>query len=100
MDRLSGVVERQKWDPKSLVGSFFHGTSERGWQGCVVAEVAPQVYLLELFEWFGGGSNEQKLMPLSEMMDWHFYDDAAWMINSYEHGLADRWELERKERSK
>lgn len=84
--------------PDSLVGSYFHGTADKGWQGCVVAEVAPQVYLVELFSWFVGDSTSQHLVPLAEMTGWSFYDDARWMNDAYNYrGVAERWERERKE---
>lgn len=92
-DRLSAAAERPL-GPSSLVGSFFHGGPDRRWQGCVVAEVAPQVYLVELFEWIAGSSSGQRLVPLAEMADWTFYDSAEWMNNAYEHDL--RWEREQE----
>lgn len=85
--------------PDSLVGSFFHGTADRGWQGCVVAEVAPQVYLVELFSWLHGYSIDQQLVRLEDMTGWIFYDTAKWMSDAYEHGgVHERWEREREER--
>jgi hypothetical protein len=32
----------------ALVGKFFHGTAEHGWQGEVLAEPAPATYLVRL----------------------------------------------------
>lgn len=78
-DRLSAVVDRPFHDG-SLVGSFFH--SDHGWQGCVVAEVAPQMYLVELFEWIMGFSTVQRLIHLHKMTNWDFYDSADWLRNS------------------
>lgn len=83
----------------SLVGSFFHSTDPPGWQGCVVAEPQPGLYLVELFSWFMGDSTEQVLVPVGQMTGWQFYDTAEWMTNVYEHGLKQRWEIARKERS-
>jgi hypothetical protein len=96
-DRLS-CVEAQPFRPDSLVGSFFHGDVERGWQGCVVAEPAPGVYLLELFEWFMGSSSAQQLVHIEEMTGWRFYDTTEWMNSAYEHGVKQRWEHERAEK--
>lgn len=79
LDRLSAVVVGP-FEPSSLVGSFFH--NEGGWQGCVVAEVAPQVFLVELFEWILGSSSAQRLVHIHKMMDWDFYDSADWMRTS------------------
>lgn len=92
-DRLSAVVELG-FDPRSLVGSFFHSDQRRGWQGCVLAEVAPQVYLVELFEWMMGSSSAQKLVPLADMMEWSFYDTSEWLQNSSDD-VQRRWERER-----
>lgn len=84
--------------PDSLVGSYFHGTADKAWQGCVVAEVAPQVYLVELFSWVMGDSTDQLLVPLAEMTGWVFYDDARWMNNAYNYGgVAERWQRERED---
>jgi hypothetical protein len=93
-DRLAGVVDRPP-EPTSLVGSYFHSGWQQGWQGCVVAEPAPGVYLVERFSWLAGESLDQQLVPIGDMTDWQFYDTAEWMRNTYEHGLKHRWELER-----
>lgn len=84
----------------SLVGSFFHSGARPGWQGCVVAEPAPGVYLVELFSWMMGQSTVQHLVRLDRMIDegWRFYDDADWMNDAYEHGgLQTLWDREREE---
>jgi hypothetical protein len=96
VDRLSAVTKAPK-QPNSLVGSFFHSTHTPGWQGCVVAEVAPAVYLVELFSWFAGDSTDQQLVKLDDMGGWTFYDDAEWMNNAYEHTIAERWKRQRRE---
>lgn len=95
-DRLSAMA-RADFLPDSLVGSFFLTDSTLGMQGCVVAEVAPSVYMIETFSWVMGDSYEQKLIRLEDMLTWSFYDDADWMRSSYDHGVATRWERERKE---
>lgn len=75
-----------KFDPKSLVGSFFHGCKTRAWQGQVVAEPQPGLYLVELYEWMMGSPNGQKLIPAATMLaeDWTFYDTAEEMNAHYE----------------
>lgn len=93
-DRLANV-SRRPLAPDSLVGSFFHSDAERGWQGCVVAEPVPGVYLVETFEWIVGSSYEQELVRIEDMTGWAFYDDAEWMNSSYEHGKRGRWERQR-----
>jgi hypothetical protein len=97
-DRLSAATERE-FMPSSLVGSFFHSDAERGWQGCVVAEPAPGIYLVETFDWvLGMDSTGQMLVRLDDMAGWTFYDTAEWMRNAYEHGgVRERWDRERKE---
>jgi hypothetical protein len=94
-DRLSTVAD-QPFDPTSLVGSYFHSEAARGWHGCVVAEPAPGVYLVETFSWLSGSSHSQHLVRIEDMLDWQFYDDAEWMGDAYEHGVATRWERERE----
>lgn len=96
MDRLSDV-EGRPFASDSLVGSFFLSTYERGWQGCVVAEPRPGIYLVELFSWAMGESVDQQLVPLEDMAGWSFYDSAKWMVNAYDHGVAARWERQRAE---
>lgn len=78
-DRLSSLGDSLL--PGSLVGSYFHGDDL---QGCVVAEVAPTIYLVETFEWLAGSSHSQRLVKLEQMMGWRFYDDSEWMKNAYE----------------
>jgi len=72
-------------DADSLVGSYFHADAERGWQGCVVAEPKPGIYLCERFEWVGGSSSSQVLVSIEDMMGWHFYDTPDWMRDHYEN---------------
>jgi hypothetical protein len=79
----------------TLVGSFFLSDAKRGWQGCVVAEVAPAVYLVEPMSWLDGGGTEQQLARLEDMDDWTFYDDAEWRNNAYENGIKQAWDAAR-----
>ncbi|GJF06569.1 GIY-YIG nuclease family protein [Pseudonocardia sp. D17] len=97
-DRLSIAVDALALNMSSLVGSFFHGDVERQWQGCIVAEPAPGMYLVELFSWFSGGSTEQRLVPIADMVTWTFYDSSAWMVDAYERVVSERWERETRER--
>lgn len=75
----------------SLVGSYFHGDPDRSWQGCVVAEPRPGVYLVELFSWLTGAPTQQQLVAIDDMAGWSFYDDSEWMTNSTSTVEA-RWE--------
>jgi len=82
--------------PHGLVGRFFHGDCDRQWQGRVLAEPSPGVFLVELFEWVLGDPNGQVLVRLEDMARWVFYDDADAMKFAYEHGnIQSRWERQR-----
>jgi hypothetical protein len=70
----------------SLVGSWFHSDKDRQWQGCVVAEPSPGIYLVEIAEWLTGEMDCQRLVRIGDMLDWQFYDTISWMRNTYEHG--------------
>jgi hypothetical protein len=92
-DRLS-MVGLSSLAPDSLVGSFFHSDAKRGWQGAVVAEPHPGVYLVELFEWLAGSSTSQHLVRIEDMVGWQFYDTAEWMDSAYNHGGLERqWDI-------
>lgn len=84
-DRLNQADQREL-NPDSLVGSYFHSDADRQWQGCVVAEPAPGIYLVELFSWLAGDSTEQYLIRIGDMAGWQFYDTIEWMKNTYEYG--------------
>lgn len=89
-DRMSQVLDAPL-QPGSLVGSLFYSDAARGWQGCVVAEPAPGMYLVELFSWSTDDSTNQVLIPLTDMFDWKFYDDARWMSNHYQASVSYQW---------
>jgi hypothetical protein len=108
--RLYDVTHRKELDPHSLVGSYFHtynSDEDRNvhrdlhYQGCVVAEPAPGVYLVELFSFMHGASTGQRLCRLEDMTNWEFFDTAPWMNNVYEHDVGPRMERDeaRKERA-
>lgn len=68
--------------PASLVGSWFHRLENDAmvWQGVVVAEPQPGVYLLQIDRLDVGASNVQRLVPMASLTtdddgyDWRFYD--------------------------
>lgn len=75
----------QPLDPHSLIGSYFTGIAPAAqpgppgggpgaspWRGCVVAEPSPGTYLVQL-----AGRGEQRLVTLSDMTDWEFWDNPA-----------------------
>ena len=40
------------------------------------------------------------LVRIEDMVGWHFYDDAEWTNNAYEHcGVRQQWDHERGERA-
>jgi hypothetical protein len=88
----------QALDPKSLVGSYFYGDPTRQWQGTVVAEAAPTVYLVEIHDWLVGASLHQELVRLEDMAGWRFYDTSEWMSNAYRDGVEREWERFNKDR--
>lgn len=93
------LASQRDADPDSLIGSFFHGTGKfTGRQGCVVAQPHPGIYLVEFFSWLAGDSTHQQLVPIADMIDWRFYDDAEWMNNTYNHGDIRRfWDQEKSD---
>ena len=92
-DRLSSAASIAELHPDSLVGSFFHSDRKRHWQGCVVAEPAPGVFLVELFNWVGPPeSTYHRLVRIEEMTEWRFYDTAEWMDNDFEQVVKKLWD--------
>ena len=91
-------LEGQKLDPGSLVGSSFHtvrGNEGVDWQGVVVAESHPGIYLIERYKWIAGSATHQQLVSIDQMLStsgvtWRFYDDPEWMRNDYDHYLGPR----------
>ena len=91
-------VRKKPLEPGSLVGSYFLSDHTRGWQGCVVGEPSPSVYLCETFDWVTGmDSGGQQLVRIEEMTAWTFYDTAEWMRNSYENDIQRLWDHQRKQ---
>jgi hypothetical protein len=68
-----------------LVGKFFHSFKDDKveWQGTVLARLADDRYLVQLFDWFLGYDYVQKIVPLPEMRNWQFYDCAEAMADWY-----------------
>lgn len=91
---------RPEPDRTSLVGAFCHSRADRGWQGQIIAEPAPGVYRVQLFEWILGMPSAQVLVWLEDMKGWQFYDNADDWTWAYEHGgVHERWDREREEAS-
>ncbi len=85
-------------DPHSLIGSFFHSAADPGWQGLIVGEPAPGVYLVQTFSWLPGASGCQRLVPIDEMREWRFYDSEEWMELAFEKSVGRDWEKQQSER--
>ena len=84
----------QRTDTKSgpLVGRYFHSIEKNDdgrnvvqWQGQVIEKISDEVYLVELFEWITGSDSYGKLVPLSDMLQWQFYESNEQMNDWYEH---------------
>ncbi|CAN5679335.1 hypothetical protein BH24ACT15_BH24ACT15_32180 [soil metagenome] len=94
-DRL-GDVDDLLLKPQSLLGSYFHTfegddpQNEVAWQGVVVADVGQGYYLVELMEWVIGSSSCQRLVHISAMASWAFYDTREWRDNRYTTSLQQR----------
>ena len=71
----------KKQTPKQdgLVGKFFHTFNEQGqlkWQGLITGEPASGYFLVQVFEWIVGSPSDKRLIDVSQMVGWTFYDDA------------------------
>jgi len=93
--RLEGLAGMM-FAPDSLVLSWFHkldGYGDIRWQGRVVGEPQPGVYLLELFDWLEG-RGYQVTVPLQDMLhgnpdqEWRFYDTEEQMRLGYDRPPA------------
>ncbi len=80
---------------RCLVGKFFHTTKDcpcgirtAVWQGHIVSSPAPDILLIELFEWVMGEACGQELITLNDFMAKKplIYQDNEEMRFSYEHG--------------
>ena len=74
----------------NLIGSFFHSIEDKhiNWQGHVVSSPETGYYLCQLFSWLDGRPNLKRLVHISEMKEWLFYESTDQMIWEYQHGYA------------
>lgn len=81
----------------SLVGKWFHTTTTcecpcharvAAWQGQIISEPGPGIYLIELYEWFVGQPSGQEFITLADFMARNpvLYDTNEDMRFSYHHG--------------
>jgi hypothetical protein len=77
-----------------MVGTWFHSISpETGriqWQGEILAEPEPGLFLVETYSWSTRSPYDRRLVPLEAMRDWLFYPSDQAMRESYDHGRASR----------
>ena len=64
--------------PHCFVGKFFFSfrNDELQWQGQIISKVSESVFLVQLHEWTTGGSSDQVLVSVPDMMSWKFFDTA------------------------
>lgn len=80
-----------------LVGRWFHSITVQDdgcrlvkWQGEVLDRVHPNMYLLQLYDWFVGAPSSTTLVPAADMAGWEFYDSNKDMTGTYEHVYGPR----------
>lgn len=72
---------KTKWQPPAFEGMFFLTFGKEGfvaYQGRIVRELPLGHFLVQHFEWMLGDANGFAVVPIAEMVDWRFYDDAEW----------------------
>lgn len=81
-ERVKHLVQETKQPRRSsdgLINKYFHSypNDELNWQGQVLKEVSPGIFLVQFFSWLMGAPTDQKLIPLTQMIKdgWKFYDD-------------------------
>lgn len=92
------LIEHEDFEfsPGSLVGSWFHRleNDRMVWQGAVVAEPQPGVYLLQVDRLGPGAEQVQRLVKLEQLVndedgyDWRFYDTENEARSAYAKWVA------------
>ena len=70
-------MERSKINLSPLVGKWFHSFGESGtfkFRRTVLSQINSQVFGLKSMSGLSGEATHQKLVKLSEMLEWNFYD--------------------------
>jgi hypothetical protein len=101
MKKKDNEEKRRPQAAHPLVDRWFHSFGEEGvvhWQGHILAEVSPEVFLVQLYEWLGGEPSVQKLVPLIAMAGWDFYDTDKDM--NYTYRYTHRPRLDRRDRER
>lgn len=89
-------VSKCELSPETLVGSWFHAVEEDVivWQGIVVAEPQPGMYLVHVDTLEPGATNVQLLVGLEKMCDdeentaWRFFDTEEQARSAYAEWLT------------
>ena len=59
-------------------GHYFVVCADRDdWQGQVLSEIAPGVFLVQLYSWIDGEPTDRRVVEISAMASWRFYETAA-----------------------
>jgi hypothetical protein len=84
----------------NLVGKFFHSFKDAGemeWQGRVLSEPKPGIFLVQTYSFATGAEYDQRLIPVERMVNWRFYGtDAAWREVSEGYQRQQRMMIRRK----
>jgi hypothetical protein len=100
-DRKALVTDEDfEFSIASLVGSWFHRleNDRMVWQGVVVAEPQPGVYLLQVDKLDAGAENVQRLATMAQLTtdddgyDWRFYDSENQARSAYARWVASEGE--------
>src|SRR5579863_3690707 len=77
---------------ESLIGKFFHSYDKEtglvmSWQGHVIGEPTPGIFLVQLFSWIMGEPTDQLVIPISQIVEehWKFYDTHDEWNFAYQH---------------
>ena len=83
-----------------LIGKCFHSIDPKsgyiGWQGQIIGNPEPQWYLIQLYSWIAGDPTVCKLVNISEISNWYFYQDEEAMKHSWEYGSAKNHNIMKK----
>jgi hypothetical protein len=96
MTVAGGAMKPEQTHP--LVNRWFHTFEgeDLHWQGHILAMVSPDLFLVQLYEWFHGDTSQQQLVPLEQMKNWKFYDTDKDMNYWYQYEYCPY--AERRER--
>lgn len=73
-----------------LEGKYFHTFTHPGeslevqFQGVILSRVNPNMYLIQYFEWFCGTPTNERLVKVTDILNWNLYESSEEMIDWYE----------------